>query len=253
MWTIEELEELEELQHELSEEEFALIVAILSTCKKDVRNEILSFYEKYGKDGIVTYLQSNKRVGNGNNRKRIVVLYSTIDSIFESYFLDIQNEFDSLFRSIVQTEIDYFNCEINIDDVLDMKWGSDNLNWSTRLHNRQIKCSIDSKRKLKLAFLRGDDISDVIKELYDGFVKYERALYTLETTEANAIQTEARYRIFKKLGYRKYRYHTIPDELRCDTCGEMHNKVFPMSVKEIGVTAPPMHPNCRCFITPVND
>ena len=253
MWTEKQLEVLEEMQHEMSEEQFAAILLILMTCKEDIKNQILSFYEKYGVDGVVTYADSRKIVSPSNKRLRIAVLHDAIDDIFDSYFLDIESAFKESLIDIIQSEIDFFETDIDVDEILRFKWGADKLNWQTRLWDHRDKWSGLVKRDLKLAFLRGDDITDVIGALTDRFESAEKALKSLYVTEFNAIESEARRVIFKTIGVKMYQYYATLDERTCPTCGELHGSVFPMTAFEIGVTAPPIHPHCRCFITPIGD
>jgi SPP1 gp7 family putative phage head morphogenesis protein len=253
MWTEQELEALEQMQHEMSEEEFALIVAILISCRDDLKKEILSFYEQYGSDGVVTYVGSRQRVGGGNNRMRVAVLHDSIDDIFASSFLKIDTVFKDTLMDIIQSEMDFFDVEIDIDDLLDLKWGVDDKSWNTRLWAHRDKWSALIKQDLKKSFLRGDDVLKVIDNLVKRFESAEKALQGLHLTEYNAVESETRYRIFKQLAVKRYQYFATLDERTCDTCGAMHGQVFPMTAFEIGATAPPIHNRCRCFITPIVD
>ena len=78
-------------------------------------------------------------------------------------------------------------------------------------------------------------------------------LNKLALTESTAVGSIARREIFKELGIKKYQFFTKPDERRCETCGAMHGLIFPISAYEIGVTASPLHPHCRCWEVPITD
>jgi SPP1 gp7 family putative phage head morphogenesis protein len=39
----------------------------------------------------------------------------------------------------------------------------------------------------------------------------------------------------------------------CELCQPMDGKVFKLSERMVGVTAPPIHPNCRCATVPWYD
>lgn len=253
MWTDAELEVLEEMQHEMSEEQFAVILLILMDCKDDVKNQILSFYEKYGTDGVVTYAASRKVVSPVNKRLRVAVLHDALDDIFDTHFFNIESKFKDSLIDIIQSEINFFETDVDIDEILRFKWGADELNWQTRLWEHHDKWLNMVKRDLKLAFLRGEDVTEVIGTLIDRFESAEKALKSLYVTEFNAVESEARRLVFKKLGIKTYQYYATLDERTCPTCGELHGLVFPMTAFEIGATAPPIHPNCRCFITPIVD
>jgi SPP1 gp7 family putative phage head morphogenesis protein len=251
MYTNEELEKLEQEQYELSMEHLVLIVALLLGCRTDIKKEILAFYEQYGTNGVVNYRTSRKKIGGNDHRKRVSVLYSKIDDILDDYFLDIEARFRGSLIDIIKSEIDFFDTEIDVDEIINFKWGSDHKNWNTRLWEHKDKWSNVIKKDLKIGFLRGDNVEDVLENIYDRFKSAEKAMKSLHTTEYNAMESETRYRIFKELGIKEYQYYATVDERTCPTCGELHGLVFPMTAFEIGVTVPPIHPNCRCFIVPI--
>ena len=59
--------------------------------------------------------------------------------------------------------------------------------------------------------------------------------------------------IFKKLGINRYGFYSRVDERRCEYCGSLHGKTFPITAYEVGVTASPIHPRCRCWEVPITD
>jgi SPP1 gp7 family putative phage head morphogenesis protein len=150
---------------------------------------------------------------------------------------------------MIKTETDFYGVKLSVDELLKTKWGNDKLNWKTRLNNQVNLQKLKVKNRLKVAFVRGDSISTLIDDLEDEFEKFSKQLWSLYETEANAITSEARYKILKEKGFRKFQYYARLDERTCTTCGAMHGNKFPMSSFQIGVTAPPMHPHCRCWIT----
>ncbi|MCL2088716.1 MAG: minor capsid protein [Oscillospiraceae bacterium] len=50
-------------------------------------------------------------------------------------------------------------------------------------------------------------------------------------------------------GIEEYEIISIIDENTCDTCRDMHGVSYAVIDFDIGTTAPPFHPNCRCTIT----
>lgn len=251
MYSTEEYEALEQMQHELTVEEFALILALLATASDGITSDILSFYKSYGSDGIVNYITSRKKVGKRDKRKRVNKLFSQIDGRFDSYVKNAELGIATVLKMMIKTETDFYGVTLDVDELLDIKWGNDKLNWRTRLINQTNQQKLKVKNRLKVAFIRGDSIDDLIDELDIEYKKFERQLWSLYETEANAITSEARYRALKEKGFKKYQYYARLDERTCDVCGAMHGTKFPMSSFQIGVTAPPMHPHCRCWITEI--
>lgn len=46
-----------------------------------------------------------------------------------------------------------------------------------------------------------------------------------------------------------YVYHAAMDDVTCEECRALNGKTFLKSDAVIGVNLPPMHPNCRCWIS----
>lgn len=239
------------MQHELTVEEFAVILALLISTTGDITNDILSFYNSYGKDGVIDYITSRKRIGSKDKRKRVNKLFSQIDKKFETYRTNSELGIKAVLKKMIKTETDFYDVKLDVDELLNIKWGNDKLNWRTRLNNQLNQQQLKIKNRLKVAFVRGDSINDLIEDLEIEYKKFERQLWSLYETEANAITSEARYRALKEKGFRKYKYYARLDERTCHVCGGMHGTKFPMSSFQIGVTAPPMHPHCRCWITEI--
>lgn len=104
------------------------------------------------------------------------------------------------------------------------------------LNDELIKCVISGKKT-----------SELTKLLQERFgVSYNRAA-TVVRTETAHIQTQAAQQRYKNYGITEVEVFADEDERRCDVCGKLHQKKFP-----IGGTMPvPAHPNCRCCIIPV--
>lgn len=249
MYSIEEYEALEQMQHELTVDEFAAILALLTATTLSVNSDLASFYNSYGSDGVVNYTNSRKRVGKRDKRRRVNKLFSQIDDSFEGYRQGAEIAMKGVLVKMIKTETDFYGVKFDVDELLNMKWGNDKLNWRTRLGNQVDQQKLKIKNRLKVAFVRGDLIDDLIEDLEIEYGKFQRQLWSLYETEANAITSEARYRALKEKGFKKYKYYARMDERTCEVCGAMHNTKFPMSSFQIGVTAPPMHPHCRCWIT----
>lgn len=69
-------------------------------------------------------------------------------------------------------------------------------------------------------------------------------------TESAFFASAAQKDCFNDLGVERYSVVATLDRSTCDICGDMDGKVFPMSKFEVGNTAPPFHPWCRCCTAP---
>lgn len=82
------------------------------------------------------------------------------------------------------------------------------------------------------------------------------ALYNAErlaVTETARVQIETSVRTFRELGYKKYIWIADPDERTCPECEALDNQVFEIDDSILGVETPPLHPWCRCSISPYYD
>jgi SPP1 gp7 family putative phage head morphogenesis protein len=69
-------------------------------------------------------------------------------------------------------------------------------------------------------------------------------------TEGNHISGQAVVERFEDAGIEKYLYRALLELRTCKRCGGLDGKSFPVSEQKVGVNMHPMHPNCRCFISP---
>lgn len=252
MYTDEELVQLEEEEHSHAVETFALILLMLSEISSDLEKEYNSFYQKYGKDGVVTYNEARKWVSEKDHRRRITVMFLLIASQFDKAFVDFENNLRNHLMHIIETEAKYFGVDLDIDDILNTPWGVDELTWVDRLYAYQDKWIATISNDFKTLLHRRSSLDDVLDELAERFESIEKLLWKLYVTETTAVGSLARREIFKKLGIKKYRFYTREDERTCEHCGSLHGLTFPISAFEIGVTASPIHPYCRCFEIPVD-
>lgn len=252
MYTEEEIMRLEEEEHSLSEEELLFLLAALHTTLDEIQKELQLFYQKYGKDGVVTYSEVKKWVSSTNHTKRLFFLNTTISNIVEAGFDNFEKSFVSHLEDIIAKEAQYFNVDIDEDEILNALWGADGSNWSQRLLAHRTKWTAQINIDLKLSFLKRDSVSDVIRQMVKRGESMEKILTRLWRTESNAISSLSRQRIYETLGIKKYRFVHI-DGCHCEVCSDMDNRVFPVSEYEVGVTANPLHPNCRDITVPIQN
>lgn len=69
-------------------------------------------------------------------------------------------------------------------------------------------------------------------------------------TEGNHISGQAVIERYEDAGIERYLYRALLELRTCGKCGRLDGKSFPVSEQKAGVNMHPMHPNCRCFISP---
>ena len=253
MYTEEQFTQLEQEERELTDEAIAVLFLILANLKGDLEKELRTFYQKYGTDGVITYAEVRKWVSEQDHRMRITALTAFLNGKFNSVHLKLKSEFEKMLKQVVDKEAGFFDVEVDSDEVLNTPWGVDETTWWKRLEDDIALWAAYILMDWRRCFLSGKHIDDVLKQLNKRFDSIESIIKTLGLTESTAIGSVARKKIFAKLGIKKYQFYTKPDERRCETCGAMHGLIFPISAYEVGSTASPMHPRCRCWEVPIWD
>lgn len=253
MYTEEEFTQLEQEERKLTDEAIAIILLILANTRGNLEKELRDFYSKYGKDGVVTYAEARKWVSEQNHQRRLTALTIYLTGEFASALAKAKTEFEKMLKLVIGKETGFFGVEIELDAVLNMMWGADDSNWLKRLEDDFDLWQVYIANDFKRSMLQGKNLDDVLKLLDKRFTSINSIITTLGLTESTAIGSLARRKIFAELGITKYQFYTKPDERRCEECGALHGLIFPISAYEVGVTASPIHPRCRCWEVPIMD
>lgn len=253
MYRDEQFEELEQTEREITLEHIAAMLLLLGETREAVRQELISFYHKYGKDGVITYNEVRKWVSLKDRRRRLNVFLANLEEIFTLLQGKLKDEFALLEFDIKRLELEFFEVKDPENIDFDNNWGQDDSNWYERLEDDVLLWLYVLYSDVKRAIVRTDTLEELLKQFDKRFITMENVLKRLGMTESSAFTTMARKAIFKEFGVAKYRYYARVDERTCETCGELHDKVFPIIAYEVGVTAPPIHPSCRCWTVPIWD
>lgn len=251
MYTDEQFEKLEQEERELTDEAIALMLLLLANTKGNIEKELRNFYQKYGKDGVVTYAEARKWISEQDHRRRLTALQLYLSGEFLSTLSDIETHFKSFLINVIGKETTFFGVKIDVDGVLSRKWGLDDLYWLERLEADVDLWTATISKDIKQALHKGATLQEVLNRLDDRFESIDYVMKKLGLTESTAVGSLSRQEIFKELGIAQYQFYTKPDERRCETCGALHGLIFPISAFEVGVTASPIHPHCRCWEVPI--
>ena len=251
--TEEELIQLEQDERKLTDEAIALMLLILANAKSSLEKELRDFYQMYGADGVVTYAEARKWVGNDDHRRRLTVLMLYINENFSQLRQELTPKFKEMLKEVTSKEVNFFDADLeNIaDKPLDEPWGTDDKTWLERLEDDIALWCAYILMDIKRAFHGRTHIDDVITRLNKRFKSMEYVLVTLGLSESTAVGSIARRMIFQQFGIGKYQFYTKADERTCEICGSMHGLIFPITAYEVGVTASPLHPRCRCWEVPI--
>lgn len=163
---------------------------------------------------------------------------------FTNTYLDIYN-------SLAMKGEDMFNTidEAMANQMINQIWCADGKSWSSRVWGNVEKLQETLNDELINCVVAGKKTSDLKKMLQERFAVSYKQADTLTRTEISHIQNQAAQQRYKDYGIQEVEIFADKDERRCEVCGKLHKKKYP-----IGAAVPiPAHPNCRCSILPVVD
>lgn len=168
---------------------------------------------------------------------------SALSKIFENNFFDVYHSIDiqglEAFNT-VDTE--------TVQQMINSVWVADGKNWSQRIWDNTDLLAATLNEELITCVVAGKKTTELKKILQERFnVSYSRA-DALARTELAHIQTQAAQKRYKDYGISEMEVWADKDERRCDMCGKLHKKRYPIGEQS---KMPPFHPNCHCCIIPV--
>lgn len=161
---------------------------------------------------------------------------------FELNFFDIYYSFGEL-GEVAFSSID----KPGVQQLINSIWCADGKSWSQRIWENTEQLAAELNEGLIHCVVTGKKPSELKKILQERFgVSYSRA-DALVRTELAHIQTEAAKKRYSDAGVQEVEIWASKDERRCEICGELHQKRYP-----VGAAVPvPAHPRCRCCVLPV--
>lgn len=161
---------------------------------------------------------------------------------FEKHYFNIYNSIS------LPSQKAYSTLDDNaVKQMINQIWCADGKSWSQRVWNNIDKLQQALNDKLVNSVVAGYKSGELKKILMNEFnVSFNRADSVVRTEMAH-IQTQAAKKRYEDYGLQEVEIWADKDERRCDVCGKLHKKRYP-----IGAQVPiPAHPNCRCCIIPV--
>lgn len=170
--------------------------------------------------------------------KQITALSNNFISLYLQVYEGLTIEGSSMFA-----EIDRKAAEQIINQI----WCADGKSWSSRIWTNTDKLQQTLNDSLLDCVITGKKTTELKNILQERFEVSYSAADSLARTEIAHIQTQAAKDRYKNAGIQMVEVWADKDERRCEVCGKLHEKRYP-----IGSTMPvPAHPRCRCTIIPV--
>lgn len=140
-----------------------------------------------------------------------------------------------------------------IAKVINKPWAADGRNFSDRIWANKQKLINELNTTFTQNIITGADPRKTIDVFSRKLDVSKQNAGRLVMTEQAAFGNAAQHDCFKALDVEQFEVVETLDSHTCSLCGSMDGKHFPMSQFEVGMTAPPFHPNCRGCTCPYFD
>lgn len=191
---------------------------------------------------------------------RIENMYTTRDRSMEDYLCRIYK--DTYYHTVFEIDKGVGSIQSSFNKLDDRKvsqiihkpWATDGKDFSTRIWEDKANLVNTLHTGLTQSLIRGGNLNDVVNDISQ-FVssKIKNKKYVasrLVTTESAAYASKAQEQAYKDLSVDKYEILATLDLHTSDICQDLDGKIFDRKDYQVGVTAPPFHPNCRTTTVP---
>lgn len=240
-------DELEELKWDISEYiKYGRENALNQKWMKELENASAKFH--------ISRLEALKiRV-----RNTIEQLYNSEEELINTHLEDTykssyyQNHFEIQKGFGVGFDIGTIDLE-KLKKVLSTPWAADEKNFSDRIWQSKSQLINELNNELTTMCLLGKAPDEAIRNISKKLNVSRAQAGRLVMTESAFISSAAQKDCFNSLDVENYEILATLDSHTSLICRSMDGKVFPMSEYQVGVTAPPFHPNCRTTTIPSFD
>lgn len=191
---------------------------------------------------------------------RIENMYTTKDRSMEDYLCRVYK--DTYYHTVFEIDKGIGSIQSSFNKLDDRKvlqiihkpWATDGKDFSTRIWEDKTNLVNTLHTGLTQSLIRGGNLDDVVNDISQ-FVssKIKNKKYVasrLVTTESAAYASKAQEQAYKDLSVDKYEILATLDLHTSDICQDLDGKIFDRKDYQVGVTAPPFHPNCRTVTVP---
>lgn len=140
-----------------------------------------------------------------------------------------------------------------VEMIVCKPWAVDGKNFSDRLWENKTKLINQLHNSLSRMCITGEAPDRAIAEIAKKMKVSRAQAGRVVMTESAAFANKARQDCMKELDVQQFEIMETLDSHTCEFCGSMDLKHFPMKDFQIGLTAPPFHPNCRGCTCPYFD
>ena len=124
-----------------------------------------------------------------------------------------------------------------------------NATFSDRIWMHQDLLKGELNKALQQALISGASMERLARNIRNAFGVSTKNAQRLMRTEIRRMQTDVAMESYKRNGNEEYEYMAL-GRRPCEACRELDGNVYNVKKMEVGLNAPPMHPNCMCSTAP---
>ncbi|HBG7381078.1 TPA: minor capsid protein [Clostridioides difficile] len=143
----------------------------------------------------------------------------------------------------------------NINKIVSSPWTTDGITFGNRIWNKhRPRLMSELNKGLKETLINGVSPENLTNKINKNFNTSKEEAKLLVKSELAFFSSLSQRDCFNSLGVEKYEIVSASDSRVCEKrCSPLDGKVIEMKYYEIGITAPPFHPRCRCVVVPYFD
>lgn len=197
-------------------------------------------------------------------RSRIEYAYGTIENRLVNHFKETVDDayYTSVYEIFSATgygtkDMDYVkvseqdNLEEAIPLILLLSWRSSNEAFDDVVWRQKRMLQEEAQKEVKQASYLKRPAVELLENTSSLFRRENNSLKRLVQTDSTFYSTESQVNAFYDTNVEECLYCTIDDERRTEICAEADGNIIPVDDIEPWVNAPPLHYNCRSWLTPI--
>lgn len=228
-------------------------------------------YIRYGEENAINHAWE-KQLENASARvhiSRLEALKLETQQELEKLYGNLLDSVDNHIRDVYTSDFYHTAFEIQkgigvgsslqkmdrnlVGKIVSKPWAVDGKNFSDRIWENKTKLVNQVHNSLTRMCITGEAPDRAIREIAENMKVSRQQAGRLVMTESAAFANQAREDCMNELGVEEFEVVETLDSYTCSYCQSMDGKHFPMDDFQIGVTAPPFHPNCRGCTCPYFD
>lgn len=257
-------EALEKRMAALGEEFGRELARAYGEAQGEVQAMLRDFYGRYGEDDVMTLAQARRMEADGQTRLRALErkIGRQVDSLHSQYESGLRDVLGKIYALGHEQQLEALKQGaqkeapagaargMSPEQALAQPWAGDGRTFDERIGQdaRQMKGAL--AREVEQGLARGDDAEQIAQRVAKEMGIAQSAAMRLVRTECSAIGSRASLEAYKECGVEKFKFVATLDAGTCSVCGGLNGQVFLVEDFEVGVNAPPMHPNDRCTTAP---